>query len=203
VAASAAEFEEGGVMPKEIWRAIKGYEGHYEVSNLGKVRSLDRTLLTETGKRRYKGKELKLWFNKFWGYYVARLVVLQDFKPKLVHRLVAEAFIGPPPSKRHVTNHRNLIKTDNRAENLEWVTHQENILHASHGGVWKQRNRDNSTRLSGSRNPKAKLSETQVREIKAALALERISVKDLAARYKTSIFMIYNIRAGVTWKDVA
>lgn len=96
---------------KEIWKDIKGYEGIYQVSNLGKVKSLLRNKL------------FKVSLNKY-GY--PRV----SFKNKTytVHRLVAEAFI-PNPYNKPTVNHKNKIKTDNTVENLEWMTIGENNKH--------------------------------------------------------------------------
>jgi len=99
---------------KEVWKDIKGYEGLYQVSNLGRVRNADGHV--HTPKKHNKG------------YYHVHLSDGHDkIKAKLVHRLVAEAFI-PNPNNYPCVNHINEHKTDNRAENLEWCTHSVNML---------------------------------------------------------------------------
>ena len=79
----------------EEWRDIQGYEGLYQVSNLGRVRSLDRTIETRSGKRRYKGRILKDCVKEN-GYHIISLWKNGTNEVFFVHKLVAEAFIANP-----------------------------------------------------------------------------------------------------------
>ena len=116
----------------EEWRDIKNYEGLYQVSNYGRIRSVDRFVYnyrSKNGKALIKGKILKQSLdntNKEIGYY---FVIFSDRKHYKVHRLVAFAFpeICGEWFEGAECNHKNEIKTDNRAINLEWVTHNYNI----------------------------------------------------------------------------
>jgi len=113
-------------MEKEKWSAIAGYEGLYEVNLNGSVRSLH--------KRNFQ-KELKPKLDRA-GYLSFTLCKNGKQKGKFGHRLVAEAFIPNPENKLEV-NHKNGIRTDNSVENLEWVTHSENMIHAYSIGLLK------------------------------------------------------------------
>ena len=108
----------------EIWAAIRGYEGLYEVSNYGRVRSLN-----------YNGtgvvREMATPLNRGTGYVYCCLSKEGKQKCATVHRLVAEAFL-PNPNGYEQIDHRNNKKTDNRVVNLRWVSRQQNNgkLHA-------------------------------------------------------------------------
>lgn len=120
----------------ELWKEVKGYEGYYEVSSIGRVRSVDRyvnTGIRHSEKKLVKGSLLKLSLKRN-GYLAVDLRKGSKQKTVSVHRLVAIAFI-PQVEGKPIVNHKNLIKTDNRVENLEWVTRSENVQHAVDNGA--------------------------------------------------------------------
>lgn len=119
-------------MYKEIWRPVFNYEGHYEVSNKGNVRSLKRVIKDKSGARRvFKGMTLKL-FKRKDGYMEVRLNKSGNPKTRLVHQLVAEAFLGHTPdgTNKKVVNHININRSDNRLENIEVITNRKNTNQA-------------------------------------------------------------------------
>lgn len=121
-------------MNNEMWKDIKNYEGLYQVSNLGRVRSIDRiiTLKHKSGKLMNvltKGKVIAATDNGH-GYLITGLSKNNKRKNYYVHRLVAETFIENINNKKEV-NHKNGDKNNNNVENLEWVTPKENQIHSS------------------------------------------------------------------------
>ena len=120
-------------MIEEIWRPIEGYEGLYEVSNTGIVRSLDRY---DSNNHFLKGRILKLCADKD-GYLNVGLCLGNKEKKYKVHRLVAQAFI-PNPDNLPQVNHKDEVKTNNRVENLEMC----NAKYNSNYGSRKDRVRD-------------------------------------------------------------
>ncbi|MEZ0117826.1 UNVERIFIED_ORG: hypothetical protein ABRZ91_001783 [Heyndrickxia coagulans] len=118
----------------EIWKDVKGYEGLYQVSNLGNVRSVDRVVKmvykngnVATMKR--KGKLLSPYKHKS-GYIVVNLSKDGVRKMQYVHRLVLEAFV-PNVKGLPDANHINEKKDDNRLENLEWISEKDNCNHGT------------------------------------------------------------------------
>ena len=111
----------------EIWHDIKGYDGIYQVSNLGRVKSITRK--RKDNGQSVKGRILKQYLDKRTGYYQVKLMKEGHYKTYRTHRLVALTFIKENKNKT-VVNHINAIKTDKRVENLEWCNQKENMQHA-------------------------------------------------------------------------
>lgn len=132
----------------ENWKAVPGYQGQYEVSDLGNVRSLDRIL---TNGHRRLGRVLRTNRHHTNDYLSVQLCRGQENFRCGVHRLVLEAFIGPPP-QGYQAAHNNGIRTDNRLSNLRWDS-----IAANHAD--KERH---GTKIYGERQWNAKLNESQV-----------------------------------------
>lgn len=118
---------------KELWKDIKGYKGLYQVSNLGRVRSLDRSVIDKKGRvLTFQGRLLRPAKSKKGGYL--RVILSKDGQSKTckVHRLVAQAFI-PNPYGLPCVNHKDEITTNNCVNNLEWCTWAYNDNYGSHG----------------------------------------------------------------------
>lgn len=110
---------------EEIWKPIKGYEDSYEVSNKGRVRTVDRIINVGKYRRHVKSSIRALLTNED-GYLYVRLINKKGQRKRvLIHRALMEAFVPNPENKPYI-DHINTIKTDNNLENLRWVTPKEN-----------------------------------------------------------------------------
>lgn len=118
----------------EIWKDIENYEGYYQVSNLGRIRSLDRKVIMRTkyGSHLHtiNGTVIAPCINKY-GYSFVRLTKEKKSTAYTVHRLVAKAFL-PNPNHLPCVNHKDEVKTNNLADNLEWCTYAYNNSYGTH-----------------------------------------------------------------------
>lgn len=113
-------------MESEIWKEIKGYEGIYEISSYGNIRSIDRYIYYKNGRKQfYKGCLLSPVIGKR-GYVIANLNKNNKGNKVPIHRLVAKAFI-PNPNNLSEVNHKDEDKTNNKVENLEWCDRKYNM----------------------------------------------------------------------------
>lgn len=183
----------------ERWRPIPGFEGLYEVSDHGRVRSVDRVHSydrtcrdgrTVTVERTHKGRLLRP------GTVTSghQLVVLGRGNSRLVHALVLTAFVGPRPDG-HDSCHIDGDPAHNHLTNLRWGTRSENMQDAIRHGTF----RGGNGRV-GEAHHKARLTEDQVREIRSSAA--NVPSRVLAASYGVSRSAIKSIRAGKTWTHV-
>jgi hypothetical protein len=125
----------------ERWMPVVGYEGLYEVSDYGNVRSLARKRTSTNYYIEYEcvrpGKLLSQHKDKYGYKRIAGLTDAEGKKSSTqqVHRLVLMAFIGKPPNPDYHCNHKDCNKTNNRLDNLEWVSQSENHKHAVKNGI--------------------------------------------------------------------
>jgi len=165
------------------WRPVVGYEGIYEVSKFGGVRSLAGI------QRKFLGGVLKLFANE-WGYLRVDLQYNKKRKSRLVHQIVAESFIGPRPDGMEI-NHIDGDKTNNCADNLEYVTHSDNVKHAFKTGIMIPKR--------GEDNPASVLTESDVIKIREMIANGMTNV-EIAAQFNVTPENIYLIRNDKSWK---
>ena len=136
----------------ENWKDIQGYEGFYQVSNLGRVKSLERDVFFPNGTlMRHMEEKILVPFLDRGGYQYVALSLNGKAKSIKVHRLVAEAFIPNPENKPQV-NHKNEVKTDNSVENLEWC----DAFYNNHYGTRTARAVQNHKYPKLGNHPKAK-----------------------------------------------
>lgn len=181
---------------EEIWKDINGYEGHYQVSNFGNVRSFYQPSRNFKGSERYNIPE-RIRYRKLTiakeGYVRVQLRINNKPRAIYVHRLVSMAFIPNTEGKPFV-NHINGIKTDNRVSNLEWCTFQENMDHA-----WKIGLRDNIL-PTGENHHMAKLNWDKVKEIRDKYIPGVYGCRKLGREYNVDGQAILSIVQNRTWK---
>lgn len=159
----------------EIWKDIPGYNGKYQVSNYGMIRSFTK---------KSKGKTLKI-SRKAKGYYYAHL---SNGVSKLlsVHRIVASCFLPFEEGKNEV-NHKDFNPSNNRVDNLEWTTRQENLAKSYEAGRF----------AVGEVNGKSKFTSAIVRQIRSNEILRKDALK-----MGISIPSYYDIKNGRTWRHI-
>lgn len=168
----------------ERWLPVIGFEAFYEVSDHGRVRSLDRVVAGGCRPFLKRGHILKLKTKKN-GYQFVCLCVNNVRKYKHVQRLVCEAFIGPPPFENAEADHDNKIRADNRLTNLSWTTITKNRAHRD---ICK-----------GEAHSYAVLSERSVIEIRTS----NESCRTLAKRYGIGAAHVRRVKARKVWRHVA
>jgi hypothetical protein len=170
----------------ENWKPALGFEGYYEVSDLGRVKRVARGPRTRPGLINRPGDRR--------GYAGYTLCVGNVRKTLSGHRLVWESHVGPIPD-RMVVNHKNGIKTDNRLANLEITTHSQNVAH-----TYRVLNRSKPINPNyGERNGRAKLTAEEVASIREEYAKGGISQQAIADRYGVNQTTISIVVRGVGW----
>lgn len=164
----------------ERWLPVVGYEGLYLVSDRGRI----YRLTTQRGGPRLS--HIQINYN---GYPCVRMTKARVRKCKLVHALVAAAFIGPRPTGLTV-NHKNAVRTDNRVENLEYLTQGDNMRHAASLGLIPR----------GERCHFSSLTEAQVVSIRERMG--STTQANLAAEFTCSQATISDIKRRKSWKHI-
>lgn len=176
----------------EVWKDIEGYEGIYQVSNLGKIKSLYRKVFYSDGRTyTYKEKVLNWNIMKKVNRCYVHLYKNSERKAMLVHRVVALAFI-PNPNNLPEINHINGITTDNFVSNLEWITHSENMKHGFRTGLI------NNTGVLHGNNI---YNEDQIRRVKKYL-LESKGQAEIERLTGVGRATVYEIKKGRQWTHI-
>ena len=176
----------------EKWVAVSGFEGMYEVSNLGRVRAVERTILQANGRYRTFPEKIKVPNDNGTGYKCVNLFKNQKCKRFYIHRLVATHFMDNPLNLPQV-NHLSGDKTDNSISNLEWCTASENCVHAVENKLYQNARGE----MAGS----AKLKDHQVLRIRELLGTGMMQ-KDIAKLYGVSRDAIGKIARGERWAHI-
>lgn len=166
----------------EIWKPVVGFEGAYEVSSLGRVRSLDRIVKHwRGGPKKWMGRMLSPSPNRD-GYLTLTLTANGDVRNTMVHNLVAEAFV-PNSENLPEVDHKNLDRANNSVDNLQWVARVQNVPR-------------------GERMGSAKLTEEDVINIRAVLATKEFTQKELAEEYGVDSSLISRIKNRIYWTHI-
>ncbi len=181
----------------EIWKDILGFEGSYQVSNLGRVRSLDRVIECRNGKiKKLKGRVCAPRPNEK-GYL---RVCFPDRKDYYVHRLVAAAFLQKQ-SGFYEVNHLDENKANNSASNLEWTDRLGNVRHTIRSGGYNRARKIQSLAIRGERHPRAKINEKSVLEIRRRHSLGE-SVTKLSKEFGLTVSGMEKIAYGKAWTHI-
>lgn len=162
----------------EEWRDIPGYEGYYQVSNIGRIKRISTDHI------------LKPWCSKR-GVKSVNLCKMNTCRTTRVHVIVASTFIGEKPKGMEIC-HNNGDCTDNRLENLRYDTHKNNELDKKKHG----------TSQVGENHGMSKLNNIQVKSIRHFLKLGYLSIKDIASVFDISTFIVWSISKNKLWKHI-
>lgn len=176
----------------EEWKILE-LEGHlYEVSNLGKIRSVDRISYTKDEKEKwYKGRELQI-FQTERGYCYVNITSSKGTTTQYkIYRLVATCFVDGKKRGKTQVNHKDGNKENNKSENLEWASNKENSKHAQSNLLYCQ----------GSKHPHSKFSEDEILKIREQYK-SGASQAELRKKYHVSNATMFNIVHNISWKSV-
>lgn len=176
----------------EQWLPIVGYEGYYEVSDRGRVRSLDREVVYTDGRVYwYRGKILKCNVNKTNGALMVHLYKGCNRQAHTVHRLVLNAFC-PTSNNSLEVNHKNGNRADNSLNNLEWCTRQENMKHGFETGLINN---------TGTNHGNNVYSDLQIKEAKVML-MNGYSLGQIETKTGVKKATLHQIKAKKQWNHI-
>jgi hypothetical protein len=180
-------------MGKEIWVDIDNFDCKYQVSNLGRIRSVSRNVLYSNNSIHfYDGKILKQMMHSS-GYYFISIRKGKYRKNKFIHRLVSEYFI-PNPNNYPQVNHKDGNKLNNKASNLEWCNASQNGLHAYRMGL--------SIKKIGSDSSQSKFNNSQIAEIRSLYGTGFYTQYELAKLYNANQGAISRIINNKSYSNV-
>jgi len=185
-------------LPGEIWKDIPGYEGMYQISNMGRLKNLERKFWRNhsvTYKYTlYTRKENISKLHSWDGDYIRTTLYKNGIKKHIkLHRLVGQLFI-PNPKNLPQINHKNGIRYDNKVENLEWCTNSENILHAYRIGLEKA--------VCGELHHNSVFKNSDIIKIRCMYETGNYSMRELAKKYNVDKDTIKCIVRRETWKHI-
>jgi len=179
----------------EIWKAVYGYEGRYEVSTFGRVRSLNRKIMMDNGKfKTIQGRILK---PRLEGYEISKRYLFVSLykdgkeKQRKIHHLVLEAYVGHRPRNMEGC-HKNGNSLDNKVSNLKWATRKENARDKIRHG----------TTGRGDKSPTAILTSDKVRMIRVLANSKGMTIRKLASDFGVADTTIHDIISRKSWKFI-
>jgi hypothetical protein len=176
---------------KEVWKDIKDFDNKYQISNIGRVKSLPMTVVNKYGVIQHRKEKIRKLYKGNHGYYVVSLKDNMKQVVKTVHRMVAEAFLEKIEGSDYV-NHKSGIKTENNIENLEYCTMAENTKHSFDLGMSKK----------GSQCSYAKLDEKKAREAYYMVTELKMSCLDVGQLYNVTRQCISELKFKRSWKHI-
>lgn len=179
----------------EIWKDIKDYECYYQISNMGRVKTLKRYAINKLGNNILVKNIIRKQWTHSVGYLNVWLKKNGNKKQFFVHRLVAMEFISNNENKPTV-NHKDGNKKNNNIENLEWNTHKENSIHAYKKGLMKIKSSD------GENNSRSILKESDVLLIRDLYVNKIYSINELSKIYGVVNGTIHAVVTRRNWKNI-
>lgn len=176
----------------EIWKDILGYEGIYQISNLGRCKKLYREWFGGNGGKRFTEEKIMTPHYSKFGYNHQPFIKNGKLKDLRICRLVAIAFI-PNPENKPFVNHKDGNKANDNAGNLEWNTRSENDMHAFKNGL--------RSAMTGSKNGMSKITEGTVIEIRK-LAHSGENSMNIAEKYNLRIEHVKDIIKRRSWRHI-